>query len=129
MTYMTETSAQLSTPKTNLETKKYQRKPFPVNAIQVTNENFEQVAAWCGGSIVTVHEPEGKNDHLFPFEAKSFIQVDVARPLTKRQTEAYIGDWILYAAKGFKVYANRPFLKNFEEVPEELMVVAESEDS
>lgn len=129
MTYTTETPAETSITKTDLKTKKFQRKPFQVEAIQVTEENFEKVAEWCGGAIVTVQEPHHGDGHLFPFEPKRYIQVDVARPLTKRQTEAYVGDWILFASKGFKVYANRPFLKNFEETPEELMVTDDPADA
>lgn len=124
MSYTTETPE-----KNELTTRKFQRKPFQVEAVQVTVENFEQVAAWCRGSIVTVQTPEHDGPHLFAFDPKRYIQVDVARPLTKRQTEAYVGDWVLYAAKGFKVYAAGPFRKNFEEVPQELFVTDEEVDS
>lgn len=106
---------------TEVETKTYQRKPFEVEAIQVTEENFEQIAAWCGGSIVTVQESQ---DDVLMAPEKRHISVDVARPLSRRQTEAYVGDWILYASKGFKVYADRPFRKNFEEKLEELFVTS-----
>jgi hypothetical protein len=30
---------------------KYQRKPEPVDAIQLTTTNAEEVAAWCGGQV------------------------------------------------------------------------------
>lgn len=105
-----------------IETKTFQRKPFEVEAVQVTEENFEDVAAWCGGSIVTVQETHQPTLLTHP---KRYIQVHVARPLSKRQTEAYVGDWILYASKGYKVYSSRPFLKNFEEKTEELFVTNE----
>ncbi|QGJ88052.1 hypothetical protein SEA_AVAZAK_75 [Gordonia phage Avazak] len=120
MTYTTETPAEDSSTQSVLKTQTFQRKPFQVEAVQITEENFEMVADWCGGSIVTVQEPSVKQ--LLPGEPKRFIQVSVTRPLTKRQTEAYVGDWILFASKGYKVYANRPFLKNFEEIPQELFV-------
>lgn len=126
MTYTTETPAEDSSSSSALQTQTFQRKPFQVEAVQITEENFEKVADWCGGSIVTVQEPLHKQlKQLFPGEPKRFIQVAVARPLTKRQTEAYVGDWILFASKGYKVYANRPFLKNFEEIPQELFVTAD----
>lgn len=92
--------------------KQFMRRPFDVEAVQVTAENFEAVAKWCGGKIVTIKETDD-NDVDTP--EQRHISVDVARPLGRRQTEAYEGDWILYASKGFKVYANRPFQKNFVE--------------
>ncbi|UVK59357.1 hypothetical protein SEA_PHEROBRINE_74 [Gordonia phage Pherobrine] len=110
-------------PVEGLETQMFQRKPFEVEAVQITEENFEKVAAWCSGSIVTVQEKSSFVDREGP--VKRHIQVPVARPLNKRQSEAYVGDWLLFASKGFKVYANRPFLKNFETVPEELFVTNE----
>lgn len=127
MTYTTETPAEKSSTPEGLETQIFQRKPFQVEAVQITEKNFELVADWCGGSIVTVQEPSLKN--LLPGEPKRYIQVAVSRPLTKRQTEAYVGDWILYASKGYKVYANRPFLKNFEELPQELFVTSKPADA
>lgn len=134
MGYTTETPEKRPSPKPSapgtkthhvegLETQMFQRKPFQVEAVQITEDNFEHVAAWCGGSIVTVQET--RHQTLLPGNPKRYIQVPVARPLNKRQAEAYVGDWLLFASKGFKVYANRPFLKNFETVPEELFVTNE----
>lgn len=111
-----------------IETHTFQRKPFEVEAVQVTDENFEAIAAWCGGSIVTVQETPRPGMPA----AKRYIQVPVARPLSRRQTEAYVGDWVLYASKGFKVYADRPFRKNFDsstEVLQELFVTDEAVSS
>lgn len=111
-----------------LETQTFQRKPFQVEALQVTDENFEAVAAWCGGSIVTVQDTTPQPLDVSASASKRFIQVNVARPLSRRQTEAYVGDWILYASKGYKVYADRPFRKNFDkstEVLQELFVTDE----
>ena len=95
-----------------LDIQMYQRKPFEVEAVQVSEKNFKAVAEWCGGAVVTVQEAqEGILKHL----VKRYISVDVHRPLSKRQTEAHVGDWVLHVAnKGFKVYGSRPFQKNFE---------------
>lgn len=116
MTHPTETPKKSSP----IKTETFQRIPFRVEAVRVTEENFEDVAEWCGGSIVTVRDPNQVNT-LFG-EPRRFIQVSVSRPLVPRQSQAYVGDWILFASKGYKVYANRPFLKNFEKLPEELFV-------
>ncbi|QAU06776.1 hypothetical protein SEA_OLGASCLOVER_71 [Gordonia phage OlgasClover] len=133
MGYTTETPAENSSPKpkapatknprADIKTQMFQRKPFQVEAVQITEENFEKVASWCGGSIATIEE-RGNTPNK-PGRVKRYIQVGVSRPMTRRQSEAYVGDWILYAPQGFKVYANRPFLKNFETVPQELFVTDE----
>lgn len=112
-----------------MQTQKYTRKPFEVEAVQVTKENFEEVAAWCGGTIVTSRSPKS-NEGLFEDATESYIKVDVARPLNERQTKAYVGDWLLSAARGFKVYADGPFCRNFTKVttkdtPQELMTTNE----
>lgn len=105
-------------------TVKYVRKPFEVQAVQVTEENFEDVAAWCGGTIVTTRAPK-EVDGMTLGEEKRYIKVNVSRPLNERQTQAYIGDWLLEAEKGLKVYADGPFVRNFarvEDRPQELFV-------
>ena len=99
-----------------IDTAIYIRKPFEVEAVEVTEENIEAVKEWCQGNLQT--EENGKR----------FIKVRVARALNERQTKAYPGDWVLYAGTGFKVYTPKAFLKTF--VPkdgetEELMVVDE----
>lgn len=113
-----------------MKTQKYTRKPFEVEAIQVTKENFEEIASWCDGTIITSRSPKSA-EGLFDETTESYIKVDVARPLNERQTRAYVGDWLLAAAKGFKVYADGPFCRNFTKVtdkdtPEELMVTDEA---
>lgn len=107
-----------------IETVKYVRKPFEVQAVQVTEENFEEIAEWCNGTIVTVRTPKAADG-----QAKRYIKVNVSRPLNERQTQAYVGDWLLEAEKGLKVYADGPFARNFtkaeDDKPQELMVTAD----
>ena len=86
-----------------LKTHKFARKPFYVDAVRVSEENIERVAQWCNGELLT--DEEGPH-----------IKVKVHRPLTDRQTKAYIGDWILFAGTGFKVYTPKAFDKSFEKV-------------
>ena len=87
-----------------IETSKFARKPFEVEAVQVTTDNLEEVATWCKGELTT----EGDT---------KFIKVDVANFINERQTKAFVGDWVLYASNGYKVYTNKAFKKNFELVP------------
>ena len=86
-----------------MKTHKFARKPFYVDAVRVSETNIEEVAQWCDGIIED--SSEGK-----------FIRVKVHRPLTERQTQAFIGDWVLFAGSGFKVYVPKAFDKSFEKV-------------
>lgn len=87
-----------------MKTHKFARKPFYVDAVRVTEDNINEVAAWCQGEVLTDPE-EGQ-----------YIKVRVHRPLTEDQTKAFIGKWILFAGTGFKVYTAKAFDKSFEKV-------------
>lgn len=89
-----------------LKTDRYVRKPFYIDAIQITAENIEQVAEWCQGEIRA-------DDH----EDFQYVKVRVHRPLNERQTKAFVGDWILYAGTGYKVYTPKAFQASFEPAP------------
>lgn len=93
---------------TIMQTKKYARKAFFVQAVQVTAENMEEVAKWAEGEIQTEEHNKGLK----------FIFINVQRPMNDRQTKAYVGDWVLSAGTGFKVYTNKAFLSSFEVVEE-----------
>lgn len=86
----------------------YTRKPLSVQAIQVDADNMEAIAAWCGGKVLS-HPPRREGQ-----EPKKYVKVDVLNPLSKKQTRAYAGDWILKSNQGFKIYANSAFLKGFQ---------------
>jgi hypothetical protein len=85
-----------------IKTQRYVRKPVIVDAVQVTEENFKQLAKWCQGEI----QSDG---------TMQFIRVRVHTPKNPRQSQAFVGDWILYTDKGYKVYSNRAFGDSFEE--------------
>lgn len=85
-----------------VQTTTYVRKPFEVEAVEVTDENMEAIQEWCQGTLQM--EENGRK----------FIKVRVARALNERQTKAFPGDWILYAGTGFKVYTAKAFFKTFE---------------
>lgn len=89
----------------------YVRKPFEVEAVQVTEDNIGDVADWCDGELRSTAEN-------IPF-----VKVKVHRPLTTRQTRAFVGDWILYAGRGFKVYTTKAFETSFEKADEGEVIV------
>lgn len=88
-----------------MKTHKFARKPFYVDAVRVSETNIEEVAQWCEGEIKT--DSQGLR----------YIHVtNVHRPLNDKQTQAYLGDWVLLYGSGFKVYIPKAFDKSFEKV-------------
>lgn len=84
-----------------LKTEVYARRTFYVTAVVVTPENIHAVAAWANGKVL---EERGKK----------FVKVEVKRALHERQTRAYVGDYVLQAGNGFRVYTKAAFDKSFE---------------
>ncbi len=98
-----------------VEVEIWERRPFYVEAVCVTDDNMETVAAWCKGRITTV-----KSDG----DAR-YIKVHVKNPMNARQTKAFIGDWVLKSRDSFKVYKEESFVKVFAKsdkttLPEEI---------
>ena len=96
---------------TNLQLEEFERLPFTIQAIQVTHENIGQVAKWCHGKVRST----GKGG------LTKFIKVEVKRALNDRQTMAYVGDWVLKAGSGFKVYTPKAFEESFRKKTEHMV--------
>lgn len=93
----------------DLDLQMYARKPFFVQVVEVTAENINTVAAWCNGDVRTMVRPgETKTER--------YVKVRVHLPLSERQTKAFVGDRVLHASTGFKVYPPNSFEKSFERV-------------
>ena len=94
-------------------TNKYVRKPLYVEAVQVTEDNFMDIARWCFGEIGNIDEsPVDMDSEAEPL--KQYIHVRVHNPKNSRQTKAFVGDWILYTERGYKVYTTKAFEANFD---------------
>lgn len=91
-------------------TTRYIRKPLYVDAVRITGANFDEVVAWCQGEVQE-EEVSGKGTD------KKFIRVRVHNPKNPRQTKAFVGDWLLYTERGYKVYTNKAFHDSFDAVP------------
>lgn len=99
----------------SIKTEGYSRKPFHVDAVQITAENMEEVAAWCAGEIrIGKKVVRDDNNKIVERTDVSFVKVDVHRPLNERQTKGHLGDWVLLSSAGYKVYTERAFSKAFE---------------
>lgn len=103
----------------NVVTTKFVRKPMFVDAVQVTTENFFDVATWCQGVVRTADgvptewQTEGVPEDLTSLH----IHVRVQSPKNEKQTQARVGDWILYMDRGgYKVYTDRAFQHSFDDV-------------
>lgn len=103
----------------SVKTTKYIRKALYVDAVRVTKENFDELAQWCDGTVGT--DPD--------YGEKSYIHVRVVNPKNTRQTRAFVGDWILYTERGYKVYTNKAFHSAFNEVIEETPVENKVEET
>lgn len=90
-----------------IKTVRYERIPFEVDAIRITDNNFHDVARWCGGNVITILE-DGVE--------KKCIKVRVRRRINIRQTRGFVGDWILRSNGGFMVYLDAAFSDCFQPV-------------
>lgn len=89
----------------------FYRKPFPVQAIRVSDENLFDVATWCDGAVqVTQPRSAGAGST----GQKSYVKVNVIHPKNVKQTMAFPGDWVLKAGNSFKVYSDKAFKDTFE---------------
>lgn len=110
-----------------LHTLKFVRKPFAVEAIEVTEQNMRAVSRWCNGQIRNVDaeifggKPEDKKVRC--------IVVPVKRPLSERQTMAQVGDWVVQQGRGHKVYTPNAFAQSFDRESEEQEASEEESDS
>lgn len=91
-----------------LKTEKYARTPFFVDAVKVTEENFNEVANWCGGVI---RQTDERGNGL-----EKYIFVHAHTPMSERQKMAFVGQWVLKSDKGFKVFPDDAFKRMFEKV-------------
>ena len=93
----------------SVTTTRHVRKPLFVDAVRITDANFEDIAKWCQGEIQQDDAPVGTST------GKKFIKIRVHNPKNPRQTKAFVGDWLLYTERGYKVYTNKAFHASFDE--------------
>lgn len=88
-----------------MSVKKYRKKPFVVEAMQLTAGNLNAVAEWCGADIG------------YTFGARTPNVLDIHTP--EGAMPAYIGDFIIKGVHG-EFYLCKPnfFAATYEEVME-----------
>lgn len=83
----------------------YKRRDIPLDAVQVTKDNLEAVAAWCGGSVRGTKLP------------KSEQVIEWYNPLfPDHPTIASVGDWIVRDENGAHWFNSMMFVSYFEPV-------------
>lgn len=102
-----------------IQPKTYIRKPFTVQADRVTDKNIRQMAEWCKGETKGLGEHDGR---WGPFIEVPVVNPDPNKP---RQSQAFVGDWILLSEQGFKVYTDRAFMKHFDSAEDHARAMAE----
>lgn len=80
----------------------YSRKPLLVEAVQMTEENAQELREWCGAELYVARN------------GKQTLQIKVLHPARPDQTKAQAGDWVLKSSQGYKIYADSAFQKGFE---------------
>jgi hypothetical protein len=89
----------------------------PVDAIRITDENIEQVAAWCQGEVKIYRQHRG-SDGIKPEDfGKRYIELAVSHPTGRRRAKAFSGDWLVSVKASFKVYNHRAFESTFKDFP------------
>lgn len=96
----------------SLKIAEYQRKPFTVQAIQVTVDNMQEVAEWCGGEVIL--EQHGAR-------LVNYIKVDIPDARTERQKKAFVQDWVLKTDTHVKCYSKKAFPNTFEKSVNQLI--------
>lgn len=102
--------------KTELETVAMVRKPFHVQAVQVTAKNMSAVAKWCGGNV-------GMTERSRAGRLIKCVRVEVLRATADWQKEARVGDWVVRAGAGYKVYSDKALKESFDVVVVETEIV------
>lgn len=73
-----------------MKVERYQKKPIEVSAVQVTDQNVNDVAAWCGGTAVNMMLPVNPPIHVSEIHIKTLEGIMAAQP----------GDWVIRGIKG-----------------------------
>jgi hypothetical protein len=79
---------------------------FHVSAVQVTEENMEAVAAWCGGFVT--------NELFIESGSRRFIELYQGNGVSKRAIFAYVSWWITKSGDHFSTYRNSSFRGKFD---------------
>lgn len=91
-----------------MQTETFTRRPFDVEVKQVTPQNAEEIAQWCGGRVEeTDYKLAGHKVKL------NIVMVPGNGPNEGKAIAARIGWWVVELNGKFRVYRNREFQQDF----------------
>jgi hypothetical protein len=94
-----------------MKTETYSRRPFDVNAVQVTPQNAGDVAIWCNGEVGTgQYKVMGQSVKLV------VVMVPGNGPNKGKMIEAKIGSWVVELNGQFRVYREKQFREEFQKI-------------
>jgi hypothetical protein len=105
-----------------IDTEKYIKKPLIVDAVRVTPKNFNEIVEWCQGEVMSDDVTADST------VVNQYIKIRVHNPKNPRQTKAFVGDWVLYTERGYKIYTNKAFRASFGPVTEQEDATVVAED-
>ena len=91
-----------------LNTKNYKSKPIFVEAVQISEDNMNEIASWVNGEIITISDSSKDKTQI------SFVKAHVLRSKGYIRNKGYVGDWIVKSDLGVKFYTNAAFERSFE---------------
>lgn len=96
-----------------MDIKKARRKSFEVEYVEVTKDNLDEVASWCGGEV-------DRSDSENPF-----VRIKDKNAMNARQTKGFAGDLILKSNTSFKSFSKKAFKRSFETTEDKLLELQE----
>lgn len=102
-----------------MDIKEYTRKTFSVNAVEVTLENYEKVAEWCGGTVEMV------TTRLIGVQTKLPVVKITEQGNKGKEFVATLGCYVVELKGSFRVYKPTQFNDSFEEKEAEYASYAE----
>jgi hypothetical protein len=97
-----------------MELRKYTRKPFAVNAVQVSLQNIDQVAEWCRGTIEQVPTKMLGTETLLPV-----IRLRGQGNDRGKEQVATLGCFVVENKGSFRSYKPAQFEASFDTMDEE----------
>lgn len=91
-----------------MDTKQYFRRPFDVNAVEVTPDNASKVAEWCGGTVEMGEYKHSKYRIQLPV-----VKVPGNGPNKGKSVDARIGYFVVEHNGSFRVYRPKQFEETF----------------
>jgi len=85
----------------------WEKKAHSLQAVQVTEMDMEEIAAWCDGKIY-IRKDEGE-------EPQFYIQFTAIHHKQKQTMKAFVGDWITWSktSQSFHHYRDTTFRRGY----------------